>query len=107
MFNYIVYSLSEMMCEDYTYWWVVRHTCELFYRLHGNGIQIPDDQNPDGAIRVFEETKVFENACRFVPYILWLTRQPDSFGIFCELLRLYRPTVDACMTNLNARLVSR
>ena len=92
------------MCDEYTYWWVVKHTCELFYNKHGNGIEIPNTPHPDGAIKVFEETRVFENACRLVPYILWLKQQPDSFDTFCELLKLYKPSIDACMTQLNLRL---
>ena len=52
--------------------------CERVYRQYGEGSgEIPLE--PEDPLETFDDTNVEENVMRFVVYILWLKRQPDSF----------------------------
>ena len=50
--------------------------CERVYARYGKE-EIPSDI--DDPLEVFDATDVSKNVMRFVVYILWLKRHPDSF----------------------------
>ena len=50
--------------------------CERVFAAYGEG-DIPSSEFDP--LEVFDETNVEKNVMRFVVYIMWLKRQPDSF----------------------------
>ena len=52
--------------------------CQCVYNRYREGRgEIPSEI--DDPLETFDDTNVEENVMRFVVYILWLKRQPDSF----------------------------
>lgn len=67
-------------CRRMSHWWSWNRLCCKCERLvdkYGGKDEIPLD--PDDPLEVFDDTNVENNVMRFVVYILWLKRQPDSF----------------------------
>ena len=59
-------------------WMALCRKCQRVYHRYGEGsCEIPSEiADP---LETFDDTNVEENVMRFVVYILWLKRQPDSF----------------------------
>ena len=59
-------------------WMTLCRRCErVYHRYRGGSCEIPSEI--DNPLETFDDTNVEENVMRFVVYILWLKRQPDSF----------------------------
>ena len=64
--------------SDHWSWMTLGRRCERVYQRYGEGeCEIPSQ--PADPLETFDDTNVEENVMRFVIYILWLKRQPDSF----------------------------
>ena len=76
LFNECVKVCSRM--ADRWSWMALCRRCERVYHRYGEGrSEIPSEiADP---LETFDDTNVEENVMRFVVYILWLKRQPDSF----------------------------
>jgi len=77
-------------------WATLCSKCTGVYERYGQGEPIPD-HFCDSPLEVFDYTDVEPNVMRFVVYILWLKRQPDSFEKYLEVreqrLELWRQCV--------------
>ena len=64
--------------SDHWSWMALCRKCERVYHRYGEGsCEIPSEiADP---LETFDDTNVEENVMRFVVYILWLKRQPESF----------------------------
>ena len=60
-------------------WMTLCRKCERVYQRYGDGGSREIPSEPDDPLETFDDTNVEENVMRFVVYILWLKRQPDSF----------------------------
>ena len=60
--------------------------CERVYALYGTN-EIPTDI--DDCLEVFDATDIGKNVMRFVVYILWLKRQPNSLKEYLRVRELH------------------
>jgi len=72
-------TLADRWC-----WTTLCYKCASVYARYGQGEPIPYDLS-DSPLEVFDYTDVEPNVMRFVVYILWLKRQPDSFKKYLEV----------------------
>jgi len=80
-------------------WMTLRRRCRRIHARHP--VDIPED-NPldEDPLNVFDDCNVQDNVFRFVAYILWLRRQPESFESYLEVKR-QRPCLwQSCETKL-------
>ena len=77
----VLFSECARVCarmSDRWSWITLCHRCERVYQRYGEGsCEIPSE--PADPLETFDDTNVEENVMRFVVYILWLKREPDSF----------------------------
>jgi len=72
-------TLADRWC-----WTTLCYKCASVYARYGQGEPIPYDLS-DSPLEVFDYTDVEPNVMRFLVYILWLKRQPDSFKKYLEV----------------------
>ena len=80
--------LISRMCTtiaDRWCWTTLCSKCTSVYERYGKGEPIPCTTVSDSPLEVFDYTDVEPNVMRFVVYILWLKRQPDSFKKYLEV----------------------
>ena len=65
-------------------WFTLCSKCTRVYARYGDDTPIPD-YTCDSPLEVLNETNVSVNVMRFVVYILWLKRQPDSFKKYLDV----------------------
>ena len=82
--------------NDRRCWTALCSKCTDVYERYGRGEPIPNYFS-ESPLDVFDFTNVEPNVMRFVVYILWLKRQPDSFKKYLEVreqrLELWRQCV--------------
>jgi len=71
-------TLADRWC-----WTTLCYKCASVYARYGVE-PVPCDVS-DSPLDVFDYTDVEPNVMRFVVYILWLKRQPDSFKKYLEV----------------------
>ena len=77
------------MCNrmsDQWSWTRLCYKCERVYAQYGRDEIPPDIDDP---LEVFSATDVSKNVMRFVVYILWLKRQPNSFEKYLRVRELH------------------
>ena len=85
--------------EDECCWPDLLSKCKRIDERYGSNIQIPSDIASD-IVEVFDEDDVTRNIFRFLIYILWLEKQPESFGKYL-FVREVRSTIwEACVLML-------
>ena len=85
MSHALSWSLSRVCANmaDRWSWYTLCFKCASFYARYGRE-PIPDHFS-DSPLEVFDYTDVEPNVMRFVVYILWLKRHPDSFKKYLEV----------------------
>ena len=90
-------SFFEM--PDLTEWNALCARCESVYDQYGPE-PIPTFLSDDPCA-VFAATDVAQNVGRFVVFILWLKKQPFSFGWYALLRKTYPDLFQECLVRLS------
>ena len=80
---------------DWSEWNALCARCESVYEKYG-GTPIPTTLSDDPC-QVFLETCVEESMGRFVVFILWLKKQPFSFGWYALVRKNHPEIFDKCL----------
>ena len=84
---------------DLTEWNALCARCESVYDQYGHE-PIPTFLSDDPCA-VFAATDVTQNVGRFVVFILWLKKQPFSFGWYALLRKTYPDLFRECLVRLS------
>ena len=85
--------------SDVSEWNALCERCESVYDKYGT-TPIPTTLSDDPC-QVFLETRVDDNVGRFVVFILWLKKQPFSFGWYALIRKKYPEIFDRCLVRLS------
>ena len=80
--SWLISRVCATMADQWS-WFTLCSKCTRVYARYGRE-PIPDTFS-DSPLEVFDYTDVEPNVMRFVAYILWLKRQPDSFKKYLEV----------------------
>ena len=86
-------------CEYWSsreYWSRLGERCEQIVNKYGNDIVLPTEPHNDPH-EVFKDTEVNKNVFRFVVFIFWLKRQPNSFEWFLTIRERYPDLWRQCL----------
>ena len=78
------------------YWSRLGERCEQIVNKYGNDIVLPTEPHND-PLEVFKDTEVHKNVFRFVVFIFWLKRQPNSFEWFLTIREHYPDLWRQCL----------
>ena len=81
------------------YWSRLCERCEQTVNKYGKDIVLPTD-SVDDPLKEFEVVNVGKNVFRFVVFILWLKRQPNSFEWFLTIRERYPDLWRQCLYRL-------
>ena len=81
--SWLISRVCATMADRWS-WTTLCSKCDRVYARYGKGEPIPDTFS-DSPLEVFDYTDVEPNVMRFVVYILWLKREPDSFKKYLEV----------------------
>ena len=80
-------------------WTRLSHKCERVYLQYGGKLYEIPTESVD-ALEAFDETNVESCVFRFVAYIMWLKRQPDSFEAYLRVRDLRHDLWRSCVYKL-------
>ena len=86
-------------CEYWSsleYWSRLCERCEQIVNKYGNDIVLPTEPHND-PLEVLKDTEIHKNVFRFVVFILWLKRQPNSFEWFLTIRERYPDLWRQCL----------
>ena len=89
-------------CEYWSsreYWSRLGERCEQIVNKYGKDIVLPTKPHND-PLEVFEDTEVNKNVFRFMVFILWLKRQPNSFEWFLTIRERHPDLRRQCLYRL-------
>ena len=78
------------------YWSRIGERCEQIVNKYGNDIVLPREPH-NNPREVFKDTEVHKSVFRFVVFILWLNRQPNSFEWFLTIRERYPDLWRQCL----------
>ena len=95
----LVNKSSFLIMPDVSEWNALCARCKSVYEKYGS-TPIPTTLSDDPC-QVFLETRVDENAGRFVVFILWLKKQHFLFGWYALIPKNHPQIFDKCLIQLS------
>ena len=80
-------------------WNTLSRKCERVYAKYGGKLEEIPTESVD-ALEAFDDTNVETCVFRFVAYIMWLKRQPDSFEAYLRVRDLRHDLWRSCVYKL-------